>query len=923
MGWRDRLDDPAVHEYAYLTIEGTPYLFTSQELPASMVPVGYEQIVCLDLSRGIEVKQSPLERKSGVASPQPFGIKLGPRNAERLLQVCAPQGASFRSKLTADFDYNDTTVPCLTAGGPTTGEYIYLGREAMKVTSVASGSFNVAGGREQLDSVQWAFRSAATKYVSDAPEIFEKRLMHLWTGFCDDAGDPLDVVLYGDNQAEVYAGQIQSLSPGDDLFSWDLRALSLEKCLDLTIGAENILGHLHVYATDSAPGGATKLGIDTWGAYVYPGQNIVHIEATDSGASASVEVLIPTGFTANLGSTIATAIGTQLNAAPGAWAGTWSAFCGIYPSSATDDNGDIQDAVASHTLQISSDDAVGPATVDVIAKPGSVLPSIGWTFNTPTEAIVAATPGQYQSAWTWDSPLNALFVAADAPSVFVFLDEPDKWGTSGFVRIGNGDDAEIAEYSAVTPFLTDTLYQLTLSKRGASGTMAKDVWVSFTGAFKSGGNGEYESGGTWVKTTEQVQVTLAAGVDDADAFTLLLSAAVSTGTPAVRGAYDIAGIPPGIGGALQDSIFNANSFIEASEVTRTLLTVRNMSWQRPMTLNSWVSQELAFLGYTLQSRRNQDGRFRLTLDRVRDPLLVSAATLVADDLSVDGKVSLRRHGVGIVNTASANVMYNPATESFDGEPWLVNDVDSQELYGKQTAISLQAKGLTQTVATARLATETQILAIMSHYSRPYETLKVSTRRNYWKYVPGNQIAVTLPILPNADGTRGWVDEPCIIIAVSSRYIGKGRSPSTTLDLLHLPSRRTTYYVPTAEVQSWAAGSKTLTLKDNTFSNAAIPYPPDPSVLSKDVRWFAENGSKFYIANEGDEANQELLTVASFNVDTSTIVTTTVPTLTPGADTVIYFPAYDDCTATQKLYFHLADANATLGAAADEAHQYTG
>ena len=923
MTWLARLDDPAIHQYAVVTVEGTPYLFTSQELPAAMV-AGYEQIVCLDLTNGIEVPQSPLERKSGVASPQSFSIKLGPRNAERLIQVCSPNAASFRAKLTADFNYNDTKLYCTTAGGPIATEYVYIGREACLVDSVNAAWFNlnVVGNREKFDSVQWAFRSAATKYVTDQPEIFEKRLVHLWVGLCDDAGAPLDAALGGANQVEAIAGQIQSLSIGEDFQSWEIKALTIEKALDLTIGAESQAGHLHVYATDSAPQGSVYLGIQTWGGYVYPGQNTIHIEASDSGATATVEIKVPTGQTDNLGAAVGEAITAQLNAAA-AWNGVWSAYCGIYPSDVNDDNGDVLDNLVYHCIQIVSDDAVGPATVEITVKPGSVLPAIGWTYSTPTTFLKAgAGPGYYQRVWEWDSPLNALFVAANAPSVFVFLDNPSKWSSTGFVRIGNDPDAEVAQFSAVTAFLTDSLYRITFSKRGALGTKARDVWVSFTEAIQAS-DGEESYGNTWLKTTEQIQISLLAGLDSVDVFTMLLSACVSTGTAGVRGTYDVAGIPVGFGGSLQDDLFNTASFVEASANTRTLLTERNMAWQRPMSLSGWLSEELAFLGYTLQGRRGQDGRFRLTLDKVKDPLLVSARSLVSTDVANTGTASLKRSGIGVVNTAQASLVYNPGTEEFEGDPWTINEVDSQERYGKQAAISLQAKGLARTIATARAAAETQILAMMSHFSRPYETLTVPVKRSYWKYSPGDQIAVTLAYLPNNDGTLGWVDEACVVLAVSPVYLGKGKKPSAVLELLHMPDRRCTYYVPTAEVTGWVVGTKTLTVAANTYSNASVPFPPDPSLLCSDVLWFTEVGSKIMIANEGDELAQEMLTIASVNTTTREIVVTLAPALTVGADTVIFYPGYDNCTASQKAYAHLSDANATLGAASDLAHQYMG
>jgi hypothetical protein len=919
----DRLDDPLVRWYAYVTISGTPYVIASQDLPAGWLAAPYVCIPALDVSKGIATDQSPMERRAGVATQRGMSLRIGPRLAPILRKYLSPEAASWRSRLDADFVYSENAnLECVVAGGPTPTDWVYVGNEAVKVTGTDPNGYTLtAVCRAQLGSVRGDFGSETTKYVTDQPEIFEGRIVHVWIGLADAAGTPLDSALYGANQWEVFAGKVKSLEPGEDFETWGLSISSLEACLDLSIGAEDARGHLHSYASDSAAQGGIDFMSAIQGRFVYPGLNKVSISASDSGAAATVVVSVPTGFHPDVAAVVAEAIQTQLNAAPVGWAGTWSCVYTLMPWPTNDAEGDALGYVAYSVLRIQNNDAVGPATAAIIEAPGGVLPYLGWMTSTASSTTQSAVPGLYVYQWTWTSQIYAVYLDAHASEMLVILDDPDKWTPPGYVRIGEGEDAEVAAFSAISAVFTGSLYKLTLSKRGALGTVPRDAFLAYNEAMEAPG-AEEGSGLAWFESTQQIQVQLLAGAET-DIFSLILSASMSTGTPAIRGAYDIAGIPKGYGGALNEDFFDIPSFVEAEVVTRTLLTDRALSWQQPTDLKAWISQELAFLGYTLQARRLNTGRFKLTLDQVRDPLMVSALTLGNDDIAHGGKVKLKRVGQAIVNTAAAQVLYDCADESFRGKPWMVNHRDSQERYGKTPAASYQAKGLASTIAQSRLAVETTILGIMSRYGRPYEILTVPTKRALWVYQPGDQIAVTLPMLNARDGSRGWTDEPCIVLSVASRYVGKGKSPAATLRLIHLPGRRMSYYVPSGEVVGWHAASNTLTLAPNAHSGADVPFPPDPTVDCQDVRWFAEVGSKILICDEGDEANQELLTISFVDIAANTVKVTGPPVLVPGVDTKIYYPAYDDCTATQKLYVHLADAAGTLGAAGDEAQEYMG
>jgi hypothetical protein len=233
------------------------------------------------------------------------------------------------------------------------------------------------------------------------------------------------------------------------------------------------------------------------------------------------------------------------------------------------------------------------------------------------------------------------------------------------------------------------------------------------------------------------------------------------------------------------------------------------------------------------------------------------------------------------------------------------------------------------MAAGRTAAEQQVLSVMSHYSRPYELVTFSVSRSGWRYQPGDQIALTHAGVPNDDGTRGWTAEPLIVLASSPHYIGKGKKAPTQLVCLRTADRKLSYYVPSAEVSTYVDGTLTLTLEPNEYSDAGVAFPLDSSVNCKDIRWFDLVGSDILIAVEGDTTNRDKRTIVSVDIDTNKIVINASLSagnqveIALGARTVIYYPSFDDCDAAQKLYIHLADTSAQLGAANVDAFQYSG
>ena len=923
MAWIDRLDDPAVYEYAYVTIEGTPYLLTSQELPASMVPTGYEQIVCLDLGPGIVTPQSALQRKSGVAAPATMTLRFGPRGSDRLISALAPRGASWRAELTSDLAYGDTKIYCATAGGPTAGEYVYLGREAYLIDSVNAAYFDlgsVATGREQLDSVQWTFRSEARKYVTNQPEVFEGRLARVWVGYADHTGAPLDSALYDPSQAEVFAGRIESLSVGDDWHSWTMRLKGLEAFLDVQVGGQgNKTGRLDQFsldATSTPPASAYQQ------ATVYTGQQWVYLTATDPGGTTSLAVELDARFYGNIIDSVADAIQTALNADP-TLTSTWIVDGDInteYLYAQT--SGDAPDWMSTFRLTLAFKSSAASATVSLMDGVGSLMPRLGFT------AADLKPPSQKSDAGQWvfsasEAPL-ALYLGPDDTSVHVYTDDiASDWPSSGFVRIGDADSGEIVEYSSIIAQYAGHIATLGGLRRGVLGTQRREIKLPWTT--------EVSDDGTSVAGVSQmVRVTVFVAREQTNILTAILEMLASTGTAGTRDAtYDVAAIYEGFGASMRLDIVDTDRFEQLADVLPTTLTVRDLAWQETFSLREWLSGELSFLGLTLQGRRLPSRRFQLTLDRVSDPVLLSSATLTTADLDLEAGIKIQRVSEGIVNQMTAQTAWNPATGEWEDRKWIINDVDSQEVYGKRPAMEIRARGMARQISAQMTTVQQQILSVMAHYSRPYELVRFSASRSAWRYQPGDQIALTHPAVPNMDGTRGWVAEPLVVLAVTPRYLGSGKKAAADLVCLHMGDRRVSYYVPSALVTSYDSGTKTATLAANEFSDASVPYPLDSSVNCKDVRWFDLSGADVYVGDEGDSSVRGTYEIDHASITPSTLTITTdlsaalQTAISAGKRVIVWYPKHDDCSSVQQLYIHLADSSGTLGAAGDDAFQYSG
>jgi len=975
MAWADRLSDPAIRIYGYITMEGTPWVFSSQTLPTGWVASPYSEVVALDLPAPAEIPQSPLERKAGVAQPGNVTLTLGPRLFSQLSRLLCPI-APTRTRLTDDLLYSlavpyNGRIYCDTSALGISGTGIlYVGHEAISYSSVAAGHA-VISNREQLGSVEGQWRIAeGTPWVSTQPQGLVGRHVTLTLGLADAAGVPIDAALGGDNQWEAWRGTIDEVDHGDDHRTWILRTVGLEADLDKEIAGRltDRTGHLHIAASAEGTVSPTPTPYSAYsGLWLSPSLKYIRCAVADSGTGG-----VLTDVTLNLGAaqyiddimghihnTLKAALAVFTAAGGAAW------FVEIDETSTAggaDQQADDAPALLDkrHTIRVSG---VGAGTIDFrwysagaageqsASASGNIMTVMGFTsedLTTPKESTSGA------ASWLWSAtnfPL-AYYLPPDATEIEAQWEGDVSPPTAdGYVMIPQ--TGELFQYGSWSYLFTGTgpangLVTFSDCTRGALGTTPQAVavdWETSTATVWGSktvvtGLGEWEGEywgqatfgqvGTWVdksavSVTATPTILLVAGFDGLSLVEILLSLVSATGTAGTRGTYDLAGIPEDCGAAQSLDGWDTARMLATEAELPAAVTTRYLMASKVTSVREWASQELLALGMVLQARLLSDRTYRLTLDRISDPVAAVAITLTTDDLSATEPVKIAEYGSGaIINRLRARALWSVTEEDWIGPEWLFEDRQSQQEHGPEPAMELRMRGLSLSVAAAQGTLTGLVMGLLSHWSRPYRVVTLAAKRSAWTLRPGTCIGLTHADLPATSGGYGWTQEPLVVLASEPCYLSDGLRASARVTCLQLPDRNCTYYAPSGLVSSYAAGTPSITLYANEFSDPSLPYPLDPAEASSDILWFVKAiGSSIQIHNEGDDANGETATVVDVKTTTRTIKLSGALTLVPGARCIVTWPTYASANAYQERFAYLADASYTLGAGGDSAQQYGG
>jgi hypothetical protein len=397
---------------------------------------------------------------------------------------------------------------------------------------------------------------------------------------------------------------------------------------------------------------------------------------------------------------------------------------------------------------------------------------------------------------------------------------------------------------------------------------------------------------------------------------IALKLMLSTGDPGTRHTtYDCADVGRH-GAALPVEDIDVDRFEEVEASIPEALRVRDLAFFEPVKLADWLGSELAVIGWVVGSRETPDGH-QITLDRATSPLLVGLHDLTEDDVTPEPWPSQVSHRSEILNRAELSLVWNPGKGEFEKAKFQVNDLDSQQDNGTTATIKLEARGLRVGVGGAAVLATSYGFEILSLYSKRYRIVTLGITKRGWAFKRGDHVRVTLAKVVQGETVRVWDDAPMTVLGVKRTLVGSGTAGTCTLTLLHVPSRRLSYYCPTARIGDYDAGVPEITLDANIYSSAAQVVPwTDEAARDPD---FFETGMVVRVCNQGDEAAAVERTLGARAGDTFEI-SAPLP-VGMGVDSVVTFPSWDSCDDWQQLFVHVADDGGTLGAGADDPFQF--
>ena len=933
MAWADRLTDENLHAYYWLKIEGIPQVFTSMALPSGWFTGGRSQVSLLDVSGGLAIPVHKLNRKAGAQQPTNLSLRIGPDDATGTLRnLFAIQKASGnQTVLTSTLDWTEVVAANVvaTAGFSATG-YIYAGRETIYYDALIAFQFQTLT-RGMFDSVAWKYeidadKTIRTRRITDYPSIWEGRWCSLWCGFANASGQPLDDSsgLEGPDQREIWRGTINAINPIADFKSWQIDSRSIDGILDTEVGSYQAEGKLHFSMvniigpyTEGPQADLSEFGKQM---FIQDGQDEVFLQVKRSGATSYTDVVFnmltynPSGLSADIWKDVAEAMDTELEAAFVAddfWVHTMGT------------SGSIED-IALMGFKVHCDGGPGgtPWEVNFVVDGNSIFRSMG--FKT---GVHVGSPDYITGLVTMefllyaDEYTPALYLSPLATQILLFETKGQyniQFPSSGYaILTADEGRAEVVKYTGVTEVYTDAhrIIRLTGVTRGHCGTQPLEVYLKTSGIDESGFTIGIEG--------ERPGIKSCIAFENENLTSIMLKLALSTGSAALRDAtYDDSQFPDYVGAGFDASHFDIDGFEYWGATTNYGgIMERNLAFSKPFRLRDFFSKELAAMGLTVLSKQSLGG-YQISLARVREPLVVGQHTLTSADIVPESYPSIDSRLSDTINRIVVKARWNPAKEKFaDDDQFIVNAIDAQVDYGTTNTLELQVKGLPNVDGAIFHALKKVGTGILAHFATRYEVVKVPTTKRVWAWNAGDQITVTLPDIPQWDGTQGFVSEPMILLGADQRHAQKGRGDLSVLYLLNLPARKVSYYVPCAS-GTGVTGALTITFHPNVYSDVNVASPIT-SAAPHDLDWFAD-GMVVYLRRPGDEGTFDVtrtIAAGGINLVTGVVTFTAGPPMWWAADDVMCYPDYANANAAQKQYVYIADNTALIGAGNDDAFRY--
>tara|TARA_Y100001963_G_scaffold80604_2_gene111848 strand:- start:2744 stop:4999 length:2256 start_codon:yes stop_codon:yes gene_type:complete len=705
---------------------------------------------------------------------------------------------------------------------------------------------------------------------------------------------------------EVFRGTLQNNpEPDDSLTRWSLRLRSVDSLLHSSIGFESIEGSLIRVGSEYVNANEEGKNYTPEGAPTNTPQCYV---ITDSTTHLTVTVTNETaGKTATLDyqmynpgdvvksseikSKIAGAFTTALQAV--SVTGT-TPFAGIkahwwhLPIATSFNDGDkgwishLQFRPAAGgpiiTVVLHTSD---PRSILKLFSTAALLPAVDQTKT--AESAIGVTFVLYA-----DQKTPATYIAPGDTTIPVYLSPSGGAVASGIPSSGHAVvGREVIKYGSITDKGTTIqgLYILNDCKRGQLGTTAALYMPSVQ-------FGEHELPDTLAD--DPVDVKFVTAFSDISIFDAILQLATSTGA-GHHGSFDT--LAHGVGPAMPPEHFDLGSFATARDGLGVAPWEHKINYyiDKPVKLMDLAARWLKPLGFFMHSRPSGDGSFQIGVSQANPPLesgayaQFTAANLAADDFAVwQAGADL------IVNEIKCRYKFDVAEGDLTDDSVTARDLDSISDFGVKNRTNLDLYGYQWSYTQAIQHVHQWSRAIFARYAAPYDLLTLEVDRTGWSVKVGDTILLTVPLVPNTEGSRGLNYRACTVLATKHRYHDPRGKPGSSLTVALEPMQRRSSYSPSMRGASYDAGVPAITVQANAYTTTG----------STDASHFAA-GDKIRVFNEGNATVTDDRTIASIAGNVITLSAALSSVSFSASTTVIVAQPYDAAEQSQQGHAHIA------------------
>lgn len=372
-----------------------------------------------------------------------------------------------------------------------------------------------------------------------------------------------------------------------------------------------------------------------------------------------------------------------------------------------------------------------------------------------------------------------------------------------------------------------------------------------------------------------------------------------------NGSYDV--WPLGFGGGIDERLINTTEFVNVGQHFASVGQRRTYFLLDEDSIKSYMDEELQ-LPSAVFLRQDEEGRFKWQLQQ--PPTTSDTPPDVVDEHVRKGTAIRQRHGgrANLVNDITLEVDFNPFSEKYttkltSREPNSIRHHGVKKKQSKHRGIrTIHTPWTPPTSGSPFSAFYSMCRDIFEQWAWEAPIIALQGTARFLSLLPGDQVAATIARLQDVrDRTgRGISSRGCEILKLGKNLVRGECEVELTYDQL---PRKIGGYAPSAEVVSWNAGTKTVTVQANSYSDA--------NAGETDAGFFIPTDKVVVV--EYDAAAPAVWHATIDSVSGNTITFTASPgggDRTPAQyDRIIWEDWGTETTAQQSRGFvHVADAN---------------